>query len=130
ADPELSYSRPIRWLVPLWGPYTVHTTISELGSGVFTYVLRGDDQPLVHLHSADELLPTLAERGIVLRTADRLEHIRSEALDLAKSAGGTVDLEGEADLVEEIGGLVEAPHGILGNFDPDYLHVPEDILTT
>src|SRR5699024_8475803 len=22
------------------------------------------------------------------------------------------------------------PHGILGNFDPDYLHVPEDILTT
>ena len=130
ADPELAYSRPIRWLVALWGGHIVPVEISQLRSGRTTYALRGDAQPLVQIDSADVLAPILAQRGIVLSTGERLAQIRSGAGELAASVGGSVDLDGEAELVEEISGLVEAPHGILGNFDPDYLRLPEDILTT
>ncbi len=119
SDPELSYSRPLRWLVALWGEHVVPVTISELGSGRTTYVLRGDAEPLVPVDSADHLVGLLAERGIVLSTGERLDQVRRGAAELAATVGGTVDLEGEADLVDEIAGLVESPHGILGNFDPD-----------
>src|SRR5699024_899261 len=130
ADPELSYSRPIRWLLALWGDHNVPVEISQLRSGRTTYTLRGDAEPLVQIDSADVLAPILAQRGIVLSTEERLAQIRSGAGELAASVGAAVDLDGEADLVGEIAGLVEAPHGILGNFDPDYLRLPEDILTT
>src|SRR5690625_3285442 len=130
ADPELSYSRPIRWLVALWGEHVVDVEISQLRSGRRTYVLRGDPQPLVDIPTADDLAPTIAARGIVLPAAERVERVRTTALALAEGVGGTVDLDGEGDLVAEISGLVEAPHGILGSFAQDYLRVPEDILTT
>lgn len=130
SDPELAYSRPLRWLVALWGSHVIPLGVSALRSGRTTYVLRGDAEPLVSIGSAEELLPTLAGRGIMLASADRIEAVRSGALELAATVGGTVDLDAEADLVAEIAGLVEAPHGILGSFDADYLRVPEDILTT
>src|SRR5690625_3075496 len=130
ADPDLAYSRPLRWLVALWGPHTVPVDISELRSGRVTYLMRGEDRPLAPVNSADDLLPTLAGNGIVVSTSERLEEIRAEAQRLARSVGGEVDLDGERELVAEIAGLVEAPHGILGDFNPDYLRVPEEILTT
>src|SRR5699024_8366189 len=110
ADPELAYSRPIRWLVALWGGHIVPVEIFQLRSGCTTYALRGDAQPLVQIDSAYVLAPILAQRGIVLITGERLAQIRSGAGEHAASVDGTVDLDGEAALVEEISGLVEAPH--------------------
>src|SRR5699024_7208488 len=121
---------PLLWLGALWGGHSGPVESSQRRSGRTPYALRGDAQPLVQIDSADVLAPILAQRGIVLSTGERLAQIRSGAGELAASVDGTVDLDGEAELVEEISGLIEAPHGILGNFDPDYLRLPEDILTT
>jgi glycyl-tRNA synthetase len=130
GDPGLAYSRPIRWVVALWGDTVVPVQVSELGSGRTTYVDRRAAGPLVEVENASVLVPKLEERGIILDPAVRRESVVAQAQELALQAGGSVDVEAEADLVDEITNLVEAPHGILGSFEERYLELPEQILTT
>ncbi|MBC9958278.1 glycine--tRNA ligase [Yimella sp. cx-51] len=130
SDPELTYSRPVRWVVALWGADLVPAQISQLRTGRTTYVQRTDAQPLVPVAAADELVTLLDGKGIVLDPAARRASVVEQARALAESVGGTVDFDDESDLVDEITNLVEQPHGILGSFEERYLRVPEQILTT
>ena len=130
GDPQLAYSRPIRWVVALWGETVVPVRVSELGSGRTTYVDRRAAGPLVEIENAAVLVPKLEERGIVLDAAARRESVVAQAQSLAGAVDGIVDVEAEADLVDEITNLVEAPRGILGSFEDRYLELPEQILTT
>ncbi len=130
SDPQLAYSRPIRWIVALWGAHLIPARASGLRSGRTTYALRTDADPLVQVDNASTLLPVLAERGIVLDPATRRTSVVDQARRLAESVGGTVDFEGESDLVDEVTDLVEQPIGILGAYDERYLELPEEILTT
>ncbi len=141
-DPELSFSRAIRWLVALWGTHVVPVEISRLQSGRATYLqrttggaasaTRTDGVPLgvKEVASAEELLPTLAEAAILVETDARRAAVIAQASALAGTVGGTIDFEGESALVDEITNLVEEPHAILGGFDPRYLDLPDQILTT
>ncbi|NHN56675.1 glycine--tRNA ligase [Calidifontibacter sp. DB0510] len=130
SDPELAYSRPIRWLVALWGSDLVPARVSELGTGHTTYVQRTDPHALVTVTSATDLLKVLRDKGIEIDPTVRRESVVRQAQELAASVGGTVDVEAESGLVDEITGLVEQPHGILGSFEERYLQLPQQILTT
>lgn len=130
GDPQLAYSRPIRWVVALWGETVVPVRVSELGSGRTTYVDRRAAGPLVEVENAAVLVPKLEERGIILDATARRESVVAQAQSLAGEVSGIVDVEAEAGLVDEITNLVEAPHGILGSFEERYLELPEQILTT
>src|SRR6185437_9318490 len=73
---------------------------------------------------------TLGTHGVVVDPAERRALVVKGATRLAEAAGGSVDTGAEASLVDEITGLVEAPTPILGSFDPGYLDLPPDVLTT
>ncbi len=129
CDPELSFSRAIRWLVALWGPVVVPVTVGALTAGRTTYLQRTADQPWVEVAEADRLLPTVCSQVEVF-TAQRRDSVIEQAVALAAGVGGSIDVEGESALIDEITNLVEAPHGLLGSFDARYLELPEQILTT
>ena len=142
SDPSLTFSRAIRWLVVLWGDAVVPATVSDVTAGRTTYLQRPvvgqeagrrSDGVLVghvEIASADDLLPTIAAGAIAVDSSQRRDSVREQAVALAAGVGATVDLDGEAALVEEITNLVEEPHGVLGNFDERYLDLPDRILTT
>ena len=142
SDPELSFSRAIRWLVALWGPVVVPVTVSRLAAGRTTYLQRttgGEESQLrsdgallglVEVGDADELLATIGKGGIELSTQQRRADVVQQAVALASGVGGSVDIEGEAALVDEITNLVEDPHGVLGHFDERYLELPDRVLVT
>jgi len=130
SDPQLAFTRPIRWLLALWGDQVVPLRVSTLAAGRTTWVLRTADHPAVTVDSAEALLDQLAAAGIVLDQARRREAIVAAATDLAASAGGTVDVDGEAALIDQVTYLVEAPTPLLGRFDPGYLDLPEAVLAT
>ncbi|GDY33822.1 glycine--tRNA ligase [Gandjariella thermophila] len=129
-DPKLSFSRPIRWLVALLGETAVPVAVSGLDSGRRTRVHRTADPSTVEVQSADGYPELLERHGIVLDGAARRERIVAGAAELAAGVGGSVDAEGEAALLDEITNLVESPTPILGSFDPGYLQVPAEVLTT
>ncbi len=129
-DPKLSFSRPVRWLVALLGSEVVPVAVSALASGRSTRVHRTASPPVVEVPSAEGYLEFLSGHGITASIADRRAAIVSAARSLAESVGGTLDVEGEAALLDEIANLVEEPNAILGGFAPSYLELPQEILTT
>lgn len=142
ADPHLSFSRAIRWLVAMWGETVVPVTVSGLRSGRTTYLqrpvageesgLRADGVVVGHVDVGDaaSLLGALERGRIAWRTEQRRASVVAQAKALAASVGGEIDIEAEAPLINEITNLVEDPHGVLGHFDERYLDLPDQILTT
>jgi glycyl-tRNA synthetase len=128
--PDLSFVRPIRWLVALLGEHEVPFAVAGLRSGRTTRVLRTAAQPAADVPSAGAYADVLAEAGVVLDGERRRRAIAEAASRLAAAAGGVVDVEREAGLVVEIANLVEAPVPVLGGFDRRYLELPPDVLTT
>ncbi|MGH3861273.1 glycine--tRNA ligase [Actinokineospora sp.] len=129
-DPKLSFTRPVRWLLALLGDTPVPVAASSLAAGTVTRVHRTAAQPEVAVASAADYPAFLASHGIVVDQAERRARIIAAARDLAASAGGTVDFDGESALLDEITNLVEEPNALLGSFERRYLDLPAEILTT
>ncbi|MHA6512488.1 glycine--tRNA ligase [Tessaracoccus sp. Z1128] len=142
SDPSLSFSRAIRWIVALWGDTVVPATVSGLTAGRATSLQRavagqesgtrsdGARVGWVDVATAADLLPTIASGSITVSTSARRASVVEQAVALAAGVGGTVDVDGEAAVIDEITNLVEDPRGVLGHFDERYLELPERILTT
>ena len=141
CDPRLSFSRAIRWVLALWGEQVVPARISGLVPGRSTYLQRttaatsearqrADGVPVgVHeVGSADDLRPTIARGGIILGFDERRAAVVEQATRLAAEAGGVIDIDNNAALLDEIANLVEEPVGVLGTFDERYLELPDRIL--
>ncbi|WP_344112029.1 glycine--tRNA ligase [Kribbella alba] len=129
-DPKLSFTRPIRWLVALLGDQQVPVAVSTLAAGRTTRVHRNAAQPIVEIAAAEGYLDLLRIHGIEADPAKRRAQIIADSKKLAGTVDGTVDVEGESALIDQVVNLVEEPTAILGNFSPDYLDLPSEILTT
>jgi glycyl-tRNA synthetase len=128
-DPQLAFTRPIRWLVALWGDEIVPLAVSALLAGRETRVLRTAAQPVLSVASAEAFMETLAINGIVADADDRRELIVTGAQDLVWDSG-RIDVTGESALIDQITYLVEQPTPLLGTFDERYLELPAAVLTT
>ncbi|GIF04149.1 glycine--tRNA ligase [Actinoplanes siamensis] len=128
-DPKLAFSRPVRWLTALWGGDVVPVAVSTLAAGRRTRLLRTANPPVADIASAETFLETLGVNGIVADHDDRRELIVIGAQDLVYP-DGTVDVRGEAALIDQITDLVEQPLPLLGTFDEGYLTLPDAVLTT
>ena len=142
-DPELSFSRAVRSLLALWGDSIVPARISDVVAGRTIHLQRAtaasveagqltDGTPVgVHeVLSAAEYLPTITRGRIAAFTELRRDDVVEQAVALAEGVGGSVDLETNSDLIDEITNLVEDPHGVLGTFDERYLELPDLILVS
>ncbi|MCO8271181.1 glycine--tRNA ligase [Actinoplanes sp. TRM 88003] len=128
-DPQLSFSRPIRWLTALWGDDVVPVAVGTLAAGRQTRLLRTAAEPTTQIASAETFMETLALSGIVADPEDRHDLIVTGAQDEVYPEG-RIDVAGEAALIEQITYLVEAPTPLLGTFDESYLSLPDAVLTT
>ncbi|MEV6637520.1 glycine--tRNA ligase [Actinoplanes sp. NPDC051470] len=125
-DPELSFTRPIRWLLALLGDEVVPVAVSTLAAGRETRVLRDAAEPVLTVASAEAFMETISVNGVVADPEDREELITTGAQDLVYP-DGRADLTG---LLEQVTHLVEAPNPLLGTFDESYLTLPAEVLTT
>jgi glycyl-tRNA synthetase len=128
--PGLSFARPIRWVLALLDEYEIPFEVGGLPSGRLTHVHRTATTSDVSIPDAGALVPALRAHGIEPAAERRRSQIVETAAALAAEVSGVVDFAGEEALVAEIVNLVEEPVAILGSFDPSYLELPEQILTT
>lgn len=129
-DPKLSFSRPIRWLLALLGENEVPVAVSSLASGRTTRGYRTADVPVIEVPRAEGYPGLLDTHGVIIDPATRREQVVAGARDLAAGAGGGIDPEAEAALIDEITNLVERPEPVLGSFAERYLELPAEVLTT
>ncbi|GAB1641244.1 glycine--tRNA ligase [Krasilnikovia sp. MM14-A1259] len=128
-DPRLSFTRPIRRLLALWGEHVVPVAVSALAAGRRTQLLRTAAEPIVEVPSAEEFAELIAVNGIVADAEDRRDLVVTGAQDLVYP-DGRIDVAAEADLIDQITYLVEQPTPLLGTFDEAHLELPDAVLTT
>jgi glycyl-tRNA synthetase len=129
-DSVLSFSRPIRWLLALLDDTVLPVTAGALTAGRITRGLREAAQPEISVGRAADYDMVVRGEGILIDRRERRAAVVRAAGELAAERAGTIDVEAEANLVDEITNLVESPVGVLGGFDRKYLELPEQILTT
>jgi len=143
---ELLFGRPIRWLLFLYGgrvvPFTIGRSseasspqVQDIESGAVTYGHRflatsGRAGRSIKVRSFDEYQAKLAEHFVVLDHADRRDRIARDLEIHARRLGGRVQLKDHAALLEEVADLVEYPAVVAGFFDPRFLVLPEEVLST
>ena len=123
---NVAYSRPLRWLLALYGPVVVPFVYAGIASGRSSRGLRAYGSPLFSVADAADYEQTLAEQRIMLSVDARRAVIVTRARALAESVGGTIP--DDAGLLEEVTNLNEAPTPLLGSFEARYLALPPEVL--
>jgi glycyl-tRNA synthetase len=123
---NVAFSRPIRWLLALFGEQVVPFEYAELRSGDATRGLRFHDPVEFTVGSPQDYFTHLAAQGILLDVAERRQRIQSQVEALAVQVGG--EILADPDLLTEVTNLVEAPTALRGSFDPSHLELPREVL--
>ncbi len=124
------FVRPLRWLLCLLDEAVVPLEFAGIRAAHVSYghrVLYGD-QPVAISRPAD-YLAALESAFVVADVAARRHRIR-KALDAATRALPGVRWREDEALVEQVTHLTEWPGVLLGNFQPEYLSLPEEVLVT
>ncbi len=127
-ETNVAFSRPVRWLVALLDTQVVPFQFAGVASGRTTRGLRPLGSPVIELSRAGEYVTTMAEQQIVLDVDERRDQVRGQVQTLAASVGGRV--ADDPALLDEVTNLVERPTALLGQFDPEYLVLPREVLVT
>ncbi|MCL4170249.1 UNVERIFIED_CONTAM: hypothetical protein GTU68_002482, partial [Idotea baltica] len=102
-------------------------TILGIDSTNNTLGHRFHSKGVLALTHADNYQSTLIDQGHVIPNfAERRSKIQQQISKLAESVSGNI--EDDPALLDEVTGLVEHPTSVLGNFDPDFLQVPQECL--
>ncbi|MDA0748856.1 MAG: glycine--tRNA ligase subunit beta, partial [bacterium] len=124
----VAYSRPLRWIVALFGDQVIPFTYARATSGRTSRGLRPDHSPNIELESATEYHAALEKHGLIVNREKRRDTIHAQVTKRAEEAGGKA-LEDE-DLLDEVTDLVEAPFALLGTFEEAHLDLPQEVLVS
>src|SRR5574341_397241 len=127
-DSRVPFSRPIRWLVALHGNAVIPFEYAGVTTSKVTRGLRPYDSPELEINSADKYFDVIREAGVVLDAEERKASIVEQVKRTAGFVGGEAMLD-EA-LLAEVANLVEKPTAVLGNFNPEFLQLPREVLVS
>ena len=122
----VAFSRPIRWLVTLFGAQVIPFEYAGLNAGRETCGLRFSEKATCSLKNPNEYFEFLKGQGILANPRERKDEIVSQVAHLQTSIKASPELDGS--LLNEVTNLVEAPTALLGNFDQNHLALPPEVL--
>ncbi len=122
------FIRPIRWLQVRLGDSIVPATLFGVKSSDKTFVHRMVEFDAVEVPSIAEY-ETILEKGSVVLRADKRREMITAQFD-AIEADGTLSIERDAELLEEVVAITENPKALVGSFDEDFLTLPPEVIIT
>jgi len=124
---ELRYVRPIRWICAMYGQDIVPMEIAGVRSGNRTFGHRFLGKE-VALESASAYVSALRRQFVFADMEQRKRLILDQLNELASSRNWRIGIE--EDLLEEVLFLVEYPTVLYGQFSPEFLEIPQEVLIT
>ncbi|MCJ7518280.1 MAG: glycine--tRNA ligase subunit beta [Anaerolineaceae bacterium] len=122
----VTFSRPIRWLVSLFGSQAIPFEYANLTAGYETRGLRFSENEAFSLKDSGEYFEFLNSQNILANSQERMDEIASQVAHLQTSIKASPELDGS--LLNEVTNLVEAPTALLGNFNKNHLTLPPEVL--
>ncbi len=124
----MRFSRPIRWLLALYGDDKVAVELEMLSSGNVTRGPRATGSREIKIKNAVDYFKEIKEAGIVVDQAERRGMIETEIEAAAKLAAGTASINPK--VLDEVLFLVEAPSAVAGTFDKEFVDLPRAVVVT
>ncbi|MBW6420940.1 glycine--tRNA ligase subunit beta [Rhizobium sp. XQZ8] len=128
---SLRWVRPLQSIVCVFGPEHEETQvipfeIDGLTAGNVTYGHRFHAPDAITVRRFDDYASSLEKAKVMLDAERRKDVILHDARDLAFANG--LELVEDEGLLEEVSGLVEWPHVLMGEFEKEYLEIPAEII--
>lgn len=128
ADYTVKFSRPIQWILCLFGAEVVNFETECLKTSNFTYGHRFLSKGQPTITSIDQYFETLEKNFVIVDNEKRKEIIREQLKNIAESLGADVLIS--ESLLTEVNQLVEYPTAIMGDFEETYLQIPQVVNVT
>jgi glycyl-tRNA synthetase beta chain len=128
SKPE-RFVRPVRWIVAMLDGEIIPLEFGGIKAGRATRGHRHLGQANVNIAKAGEYVTTLHDASVMVVHSDREHRIR-KSLDAATRTIPGARWREDAELLKTVINLTEWPSVILGNFDPVFLSLPEEVLVT
>ena len=127
GDNDIEFVRPIKWTLVLFGKDYIDCEIMGIRSGNESFGHRFHHPNAVTIKSAETYVETLKTEAHVLADYnERRTVIEAQVKDIAEKNNGNAIID--ADLLDEVTALVEWPVSFSGDFNPDFLKLPKEVL--
>lgn len=132
-DTGFRFPRPIRWVISLLDDKVIELNIAGVRSSNHTHlhrfmtqpVGRGEKKEIPHPSAYEETL----KLGFVIPSfEERKKSIQTQLEGFARTLSAEPVLDEE--LIDEVTDLTEFPVGVLGDFSPEYLIMPDEVIVT
>jgi glycyl-tRNA synthetase beta chain len=124
------FVRPLRWLLALLDDQIVPVEFAGIRAGKLTFghrILHGEAP--VSISEPSAYVPALAAVHVMADVEVRRQKIRKDLDRVTRSVPGARWRE-DHPLIDTVTHLTEWPSVLLGNFDREYLTLPEEVLVT
>lgn len=132
GDGDLKFSRPIVWLVALLDeavlPIEIVNASETIKSDRISMGHRVLHPATVSIAQATDYITSLRSAFVEVDVAARQAKIKEQVQTTAQQLDGDVEIYPE--LLEEVTNLVEFPSAVVGKFDPEFLSLPSEVITT
>lgn len=127
----LKWVRPLQTIVCTWGTEHDETVVipfevDGIIASNITYGHRFHAPGAITVKRFSDYVSSLDKAKVVLDADRRKEIILADAKTNTFASG--LDLVEDEGLLEEVSGLVEYPHVLMGTFEEDYLKIPAEII--
>jgi glycyl-tRNA synthetase beta chain len=123
------FVRPVRWIVAMLDGEVIPLELDGIRAGNQSWGHRILADRAVPIPRAGAPYVEALAAAKVLNRAEREKQIR-KALDAATRAIPGARWREDKELLDTVVNLTEFPSAILGNFDPQFLELPEEVLVT
>jgi glycyl-tRNA synthetase beta chain len=126
---ELKFSRPIRWIVSLLDKEEVPFQLEMVKSGRKTFGNRVLNPGTIDVPAPGKYVETLRAARVLADPSEREEVIKKQVQEIATKVSGKPRHLG-GSLLEEVVNITEWPHAVLGEFEKEYLDLPDKLIET
>lgn len=128
ADFDISYARPLRWIVALLDDEVIPFSVGPIHSGNTSYGHRQLAPHACTIHRAGQYEEVLKAAHVLVNPTARAFEVERQLSEIER-ATKTRALARER-VSREVLHLVEWPYLALGDFDPDFLKAPREVLVS
>ena len=126
ADLDIEFARPIHTILALFGKDVIRFELGDLKSGRYSNGHYFMSPGKVKIDHADAYVELLRDKGVLVDLEERKQALQA---DIERVAG---ELDGrilpDEELLDINTNLVEYPIAVVGQFDEEFLEVPDEVL--
>lgn len=126
ADLDIEFARPIHTILALLGNQVVRFQLGNIKSNRYTNGHSFMSPVKIKLEASDDYLDTLGTARVMADMQQRRSKLELDIATVARKLNGR--LLPDDELVDIVNNLVEYPVAVAGNFDKEFLEVPDEVL--